>query len=114
MHPRQREHENQWGRHPSIEHAVAIYRGNLHAGRTPTAYALEHAEYMAEAGERLLDAINAVCEADQAVENGSDTVDEHAVKIERHIQALETQGEMLSAMRNRIYEFRKRSILSRP
>jgi len=104
MWPRQREHKHQWGRHPTIEQAVARYRGNLDAtGRTPTDYALEHAEYLAKAAESLLTRMHVVAAAEQRIED--DDSDGSMVEYE---QALEHQGEAMSRLLGRIYEFRKR------
>jgi len=103
MHPRTREHEKQWGRHPSIEHAVARYRGNLHAGRTPTDYALEHAEYLAQAAESLLARMDEVFIAQERAEDDDSQEVQDALE-----HALECNGEAQSKLVERIYEFRKR------
>ena len=70
--------------------------------RTPQDYALEHAEYMARAGERLIEAVN----ADAALRIRIAESDDVSVDDEHDVQA--TVDERLRAMRNSIYEFRKR------
>lgn len=70
--------------------------------RTPTDYALEHAEYMATAAERLLDAIN----AEGALQLRQDV--DGDVSDDEFSEANWERGESMSALSNRIYEFRKR------
>lgn len=70
--------------------------------RTPQDYAIEHAEYMAVDGERLIAAINDFGKALQEVDDG--TANPSDVDAAR-----ETLTEALGALRSGIYEFRKRA-----
>lgn len=65
--------------------------------RTPKDYAIEHAEYMAVAAERLSDAVNLLAVAHRDEHDDPD--------IEK---AQEAVDESLRAVRDRVYEFRKR------
>lgn len=68
--------------------------------RTPQDYAIEHAEYMAKKAERLLDAINHL---NAQRDEGGDAIDSDALT-----HAEEAVTEAFGAVRNGIYEFRKR------
>ncbi len=70
--------------------------------RTPQDYAIEHAEYMARAAERLIESVNAVAALRIRIAESDDVTDDD----EHDVQA--TVDERLRAMRNSIYEFRKR------
>lgn len=66
------------------------------------ASALEHAEYMARAGERLIEAMSADAALRIRIAESDDVSDDD----EHDVQA--TVDERLRTMRNSIYEFRKR------
>jgi hypothetical protein len=71
--------------------------------RTPTDYALEHAEDMAKTAERLLDAMNAADEARFMLEASNDEIHRQLSQ-----EADDVRSEYRQALRNKIYEFRKR------
>lgn len=68
--------------------------------RTPQDYAIEHAEYMAQDAERLLDTINHL--------NAQRDEDGDAFDSDALARAEEAVTEAFSSVRNGIYEFRKR------
>lgn len=70
--------------------------------RTPQNYALEHAEYMASAAERLIEAVNELAAMQLRIAESDDVPsdDEYDVKL--------SVDERLRTLRSRIYEFRKR------
>lgn len=68
--------------------------------RTPKDYAIEHAEYMAQDAERLLEAINHL--------NAQRDEDGEAFDSDALAHAEEAATEAFGAVRNGIYEFRKR------
>ena len=69
--------------------------------RTPQDFAIEHAEYMAQAAEYLIAAVNDLAKAEQEVEEGA--ANDSDVDAAR-----ENLSENLGSVRNSIYEFRKR------
>lgn len=69
--------------------------------RSPADYAIEHAEYLAKAAERFIEAVVAMAVADYEHEGTAE--DEARVDA-----ASEAVGEAQGALRNCIYEFRKR------
>lgn len=87
--------------HSGPHRAARLEIESLRAGeRTPQDYAIEHAEYLAQYAERLLDAINhlnAQCDED------GDAFDSDALA-----RAEEAVTEAFSSVRSGIYEFRKR------
>lgn len=74
--------------------------------RTPTDYALEHAEYMAKTAERLLDAMNAADEARMRLDDDEGD-NEESLRIASE-QADDLCSEYRQTLSNKIYEFRKR------
>jgi hypothetical protein len=74
------------------------------AERTPTDYALEHAEYMAKAAEGLVDACGAQALAEQRRDE-ADEDDDHDALVDSARQHL---GESMRRVRDGIYDFRKR------
>lgn len=73
------------------------------SGRTNRDYAIEHAEYLAKAAERF---IEAVCSHSQAVmEHDEQDTMETAKAAD---DAAESTGEAMTSLRSMIYEFRKR------
>ena len=83
------------------ERAPVVQAVQATSERTPQDYAIEHAEYMAVDGERLIAAINDFSKALQEVDDG--TANPSDVDAAR-----ETLTEALGAMQSGIYEFRKR------
>lgn len=81
---------------------VGLSRAATKEARTPTDYALEHAEYMAKAGDRLLEAIH---ERDALLvrREESDDVPEDDI-----YDAAQTVGSRMASLRHCTYEFRKR------
>lgn len=76
------------------------------SGRTPTDYALEHAEYMATAAEGLRDDIAKFAEAQQNREEADeDSAIDHDTLVD---QARDSVSESMDTLRNRIYGFRTR------
>lgn len=73
--------------------------------RTPKDYAIEHAEYMARTGEKLLEAMNQHAEVLMAIEEAGEP---DAYLTVRAQQAEEILGEYMAHLRRDIYEFRKR------
>ena len=71
--------------------------------RTPQDYAIEHAGYLANAAERLIDAV--CVDAQANVDHDEQDTQETAKAVDT---AREDAGEYMTALRNRIYEFRKR------
>lgn len=69
--------------------------------RTPQDYAIEHAEYMANDAERLLEAVNDLAKAEQEFDDGQ--ANQSDVDAAR-----ETVTEAQRSLRNGIHEFRKR------
>lgn len=80
------------------------------AERTPQDYAIEHAEYMACSAERLIEAVNNLALAEQQRDELEGDKPEGVVDASDHAveSAREALGDDMSALRNRIYEFRKR------
>lgn len=80
------------------------------ADRTPQDYAIEHAEYMACSAERLIEAVNNLALAEQQRDELEGDKPEGVVDASDHAveSAREALGDDMSALRNRIYEFRKR------
>lgn len=79
--------------------------------RTPTDFALEHAEYMAKDAERLLDAVTENAAALMALEEDGTDPDgtaDYAKLVDRCEQAESALGEHMAHMRSGIHEFRKR------
>lgn len=79
----------------------------LRKQRTSADYAIEHAEYLAAAAERLLDSINAMYAAREEYEDADD--DEVQAAGEGITLADESVSERMGAVRDMIYEFRKRA-----
>lgn len=79
------------------------------ADRSPPQYAIEHAEYLAQSSERLLDALNSEDEAHMHLNDLDSDDPEFEAADTAHTQAIESRREMFDAVRNRIYEFRKRT-----
>lgn len=71
------------------------------ADRSPQDFAIEHAEYMAKDGERLIEAVNDLARAEQECEDGSANPSDADA-------ARETVNEHVRALTSGIYEFRKR------
>lgn len=74
--------------------------------RSPTDYALEHAEYLARGAEQLLSSINALAKVRDQVEQDTDNeMGDHANRL----TDAETQlSEAAKGLQSDIYEFRKR------
>lgn len=70
--------------------------------RTPQDYALEHAEYMACAAERLIEAVDFNAKLQIKIAESDDVSDDE------EYDSQVTVDERLRTMRERIYEFRKR------
>lgn len=70
--------------------------------RTPTDYAIEHAEYLAASAERLIDAVHANAQVQLRIAEWDDVPDD----IEQ--DSRDDVDEALRSVRERIYEFRKR------
>jgi hypothetical protein len=78
-------------------------------GRTPTDYAIEHAEYMAKDAERLLDALSEHAAAHIALAEGDyDSQDDIKPLNDRCEKADESLAEHMAHMRDGIYGFRTR------
>lgn len=78
--------------------------------RTPKDFAIEHAEYLAQAAEAMLEADNELYEATDALENIEDDADLeiHQEAIDRVNQTRDLLADARQALTSGIYEFRKR------
>lgn len=76
--------------------------------RTPQDFALEFAEYMAKGAEKMLEAINARDEALCTLNELDEDDHEFYAADQAHCEAIDLCSEYASALRNDIYEFRKR------
>ena len=76
--------------------------GDVLRERTPTDYALEHAEYMAKDGDELLSALEALSAAELVLEESGED-DDGAVA-----DARDAVWGRVRALRSGLYEFRKR------
>ena len=70
--------------------------------RTPADYAIEHAEYMAQASEHVITAVNALHAVYQSLADGDGLDPQDIQNAESNVT------EMLVGLRGAIYEFRKR------
>lgn len=87
----------------------AVVRDSAHlytkpTDRTPEQYAIEHAEYLAVSAERLVDAVNALGELEVMEDETGDAPDPEALR-ERE----EARSDAMGAVREMVYEFRKRA-----
>lgn len=89
---------------------AAVPATDARAERTPTDYALEHAEYMATAAEHLIEAVDALGLAQMRLEESYDPdLDPDVTTLDEAVdQARDSLSEALGTMRNRIYGFRTR------
>ena len=99
--PTEAEAVTTWNRRAAIQQAA----GAVPKGRSDKDYAIEHAEYMAKDGERLIDAVHDLARAES--EHGDGQANESDV-----IAAGNTLSEALVSLRDGIYEFRKRRDLA--
>lgn len=75
--------------------------------RTPTDFALEHAEYLAKGAERYLSAESAEAAARQALDDNDD--ESRDVELADALDAaMQCSDDYATGLRRRIYEFRKR------
>lgn len=75
--------------------------------RSAADYAIEHAGYLAEAANTLVDRLNAEAAARQAVDDAEDDSQGKA-REEQLVAAVESTGEAMRSIRSRVYEFEKR------
>jgi hypothetical protein len=90
------------------EHAAAAREADE---RSPTAFALEFAEYMAKDAERLLEAAAAMFDAQEAYLSADGDEEE---RRDAMCLAESTYDEHVRGLRNGIYEFRKRAARAAP
>lgn len=74
-------------------------------GRTPTDYALEHAEYLAQSAELFIASTMALQKAEIALEEAAEPTDDMGTAIE---VARESLSDHLRGLESNVYEFRKR------
>lgn len=79
------------------------------ADRSAPQYAIEHAEYLAQRAERLLEALKSEDEAHMRLNDLDFDDPEFEAADQAHTEAIATRGEVLDSVRRRIHEFRKRT-----